>query len=83
MTHCRCFDNIYLKMPIGRPDAYVTNISSFSIHYRRLTVMRPEVSANVLNRFIFIGCHIRPIFLSSSAGCTITANDIQIFVLAK
>jgi hypothetical protein len=39
-------------MTIGRLVAYVTNISSYSKHYRKHAVIHSEVNANVLNRFI-------------------------------
>jgi hypothetical protein len=51
--NCGHFDNIYfLKMPIGRLVAYITNISSFSKQYRKHAVIRLQVNALVLNRFI-------------------------------
>jgi hypothetical protein len=59
MTNCRHFDILFLKLPMGRAVGNVTNISSHFRHYRQHAVIHFEVSANILNRYIFIVCHFR------------------------
>jgi hypothetical protein len=60
-------------MTIGRLVQYVSNISSCSKHYRRHAVIYIEVSANLLNLFIFIVCHFRPV---SSTCCFLLWCDM-------
>jgi hypothetical protein len=55
---------IFLTVLIGRLVANVTNISSYSEHYRSHAIVHSEVNANVLNRLIFIVCQFRPLFPS-------------------
>jgi hypothetical protein len=61
MTNCGHSDNIYFLNNAHGKTSCVSNAHFYALHTsQKLAVAHPEVSVDVLNRFIFTGCHCRP-----------------------